>query len=588
MEQLGARLSGRELLIVLDNFEQLSTAAPQLIALLGEAPGVKLLVTSRSLLRVAGEHGFVVGPLGELDAVQLFAARARAANTAIDSGADVADVEEVCERLDRVPLALELAAARLRVLSVRELLERLDQRLAYLTGGPIDAPERHQSLRATLDWSYELLDARARDLFAAVSVFRGGFTLEAARRVCAPDGTPDAEVVDALGVLIDHSLLQRAADPSGVTRFHMLEVVRDFAAERLLASGILDGLSRRHASAFLELATRASAQLSGPEQSEWVACLEAETANIRAALGWALPDNEPEVGLELAVILARRFWGLTGRYEEGARWLTLALSVKTAGAGRARLRGLIALASMLAVRDPEVGSARADEAVELATALGDDALRARSTYVAALAYHDLDGPRSCVRFEQARELARRIGDSELVGWTLSGHANLVLARGEDHLAQRLASEALSIARAADDAGSILMSTCVVASTAAQLGEKPQALARIREAVDLARRIGGAASVPCLRTCGVILAHFGEAERAARLLGQAELLLETNRMRLDRGDVRMLDGAMEQLRAKLYPEVLHSAWERGRAMSLEDAYSEVLKELDEPSVNRPAD
>jgi predicted ATPase len=588
VEQLATQVGDRELLIVLDNMEQLLDAAPQVADLLASTARLKLLVTSRVRLHLRGEHELIVGPLEQQDAVALFAARAQASNSNFNLAAAAAEVATACERLDRVPLALELAAARLRVLSPRELVARLNARLAYLTGGPPDAPERHQTLRATFDWSYELLPTKARSLFAALSIFQDGFTLPAAQAVYAPDASSDLELLENLGVLVDHSLIQRSehrphADEEG--RFSMLETVREYAAERLAASGAADEYAQRHADHFLAMAKEAKKGLSAAEQPVWLRRLQTETANIRAALGWALPSNDPQLGLELAACLGERFWSFTGRYQEGAHWLKLALASTPGKPERARVEALAAAALMLSGHDVGAANAHAEQALELARRLEDLRLIARCSYMVALVGSELDDEQvSRSRFEHAIEHARAAGDGQCERWGVSGLANFALATGDDRLAKQLATEAIALSRAAEDTGGLMVTHCVLGVASAHLAEGTRALDCMREAAQLAQRLGAAAGVPCLRACGTIVAHVGNAERAARLLGQEELLRERNRMSLDRADRRSLAGAMEILHAKLYPDVLASSWQRGRTMTLTDAFSEIFKELEQQRPN----
>jgi predicted ATPase len=583
-EEVVEHVRGRELLILLDNFEQVLSAAPLAPQLLDAAAGVKLLVTSRARLGVSGEHELVLGPLAQAEAVELFAARARAANAAFQlSAGTFADVGAVCERLQGVPLALELAAAWMRLLAPRELLERLDQRLVYLTGGPRDAPERQRTLRATLDWSYDLLDPLGGELLERLSVFQGGFTLAAAQAVCALDGASEPQLLAALAILVDHSLVYRFEEALPRARFGMLEIVREYAAERLASGVLADAVAARHARYFLEFSERARAGLAGPEQPVWRARMEAEMANVRAALAWALPDNEPHLGLKLATVLAHRFWGVTGRYQEGARWLTLALSANPAGPERDRAEALVA-AALMARGNPRSAYRSAEQALELARRLDDPRLLAHCLWVAAEMRAQLGYDDQLVddRYDEAISLAQRVGDDEVTRWAKQGRGTLALALGHNELALQLLEEVLAEDRAAGDIGTIIMSTCSLTIANIRVGHVNQAIGCMRDLVDLAQQLGGAAGVPCLRTCGVALAHIGHAERAARVIAHAEMLREDNHMTLDRLDRRLLDEAVAAIKAKLYDNVFDSAWHRGRALTLAQTYNEVIKEIDDHS------
>jgi predicted ATPase len=575
-EQLAIELAQRQLLILVDNFEQLVDAAVRLSALLGSAPGLKLLVTSRVLLRLGGEHELRVGPLAQIDAVRLFVLRAQAANARFRlSDAITSDVQAVCERLERVPLALELAAARVRALSPGELLVRLDQRLAILTGGPQDAPERHQTLRATLDWSYELLPPAARELFAELSVFREGFTLSACQTICAADGQSEAELLDTLTVLVDHSLLYRYTDgehPDRDGRFWMLEVVREYAAERLAASGRESHVSLRHVEYYLGLTEQANQGLAGPEQSSWFARLNAEIANIRAALAWALPRNRPELGLRLAAELTRRFWNLAGSRREDARWLELAIA-SAPQPSKDRAEALAGLAILTWKWSLDEAEDYAAQAVTLARELGDQRLLAWCTFVrGAAADHRGDSSLVETSYREAAALACAVGDHEIAWAALNNAANRALGAGDYERAQELARQALTIPTPFK-----AVTLCVLAVANTFLGRDNEAISSIREAAEVVQA-AEALAVGVLLAGGVVVTRVGNAERAARLLGAEEFLRETrHNNHRDPPEQRMLAETLQMLRKKLYPDVLASAWQHGRSMSLQAALDEISKD-----------
>jgi predicted ATPase/DNA-binding SARP family transcriptional activator len=300
-------LRDQHTLLVLDNFEQVTAAAPLVAELLGAAPRLKVLVTSRGVLRVSAEHEYPVPPLplpdpadaGDPDsllrneAVALFVERARAVRPGFALDGEARAVVDICAALDGLPLALELAAARVKVLSPSALRDRLERRLPLLERGPADLPGRQRTMRATIDWSYDLLDEADRALFARLAVFAGGCTVEAAEAVCEAD-------LDGLAALVDASLLRERPGGRAETRFAMLEVVREYAVERLEASGESERLRRRHAGHYADLGERAEPELTGAEAVRWLGYLEAEHDNIRAALAWAGTAGEREVELRLA------------------------------------------------------------------------------------------------------------------------------------------------------------------------------------------------------------------------------------------------------------------------------------------------
>ena len=313
--------AGRELLIVVDNFEQLLDAAPALNAILHASPRSKLVVTSRAPLRLAAEHELALGPLAAEPAVALFERRARAVNPRLRDDA-TGVIEEICRRLDGLPLAIELAAARIKVLSPQDILDRLSRRLDLLSSGPRDAPRRQQTLRAAIGWSYDLLDPDAKRLFTELGVFAGGFTLEAAEAVCG------LEALDGIAALADHSLLTRADG-----RFGMLETVREYALEQLEDA---DGVRDRHARAYVELMTGAEDGLVSADQREWLERLDSDHDNLRAALRHAIAARDGDTAVALVAPMWR-YWLLRGGVSEGRELCRDALALD-GGTPEARLR----------------------------------------------------------------------------------------------------------------------------------------------------------------------------------------------------------------------------------------------------------
>ena len=308
-------LAGRELLLVADNLEQVVEAAPDLSELLAASPGSKLVATSRAPLRLAGEHELPVPPLAGEPARELFVARARAVDPRLAlSAEDTECVDRICERLDGLPLAIELAAARSKVLSPPAILDRLERQLDLLTAGPRDAPARQRTLRAAIGWSYDLLEEDARTLFAELGVFVGGWTLEAAEAVTGPDA------LDGIAALVDQSLVTRDGD-----RFAMFGSIRAFALEQLGTTGALEDARRRHARSFAALTEEAEGGIMGPSQAEWFRRLDADAENLRAATSWALADGDTDTALRLAGGLLR-FWAARGALTERRALLATALA----------------------------------------------------------------------------------------------------------------------------------------------------------------------------------------------------------------------------------------------------------------------
>jgi predicted ATPase/transcriptional regulator with XRE-family HTH domain len=331
VQTLQAVLRERTMLLVLDNFEQVVTAAPLVTDLLTACPRLKVLATSRVPLRVRGEHECMVCPLAVPDpahlpdvpsvaqypAVALFVARAQEVKADFALTAAAPAIAEICARLDGLPLAIELAAAHVRVFPPQELLARLSRRLALLTAGPRDLPARQRTLRATIDWSYGLLTTQEQVLFARLSVFMGGGTLEAIEAICNCNPEGDLDVVAGVESLLQKSLLVQT-ERDGELRFVLLETLHEYARERLAESGAAEAVQRQHAAYYLVLAE--AAQLIGPEQGAWAARLEREHDNLRAVLGWAQDSGAVELGLRLARALVP-FWQLYDHDAEAQRWL---------------------------------------------------------------------------------------------------------------------------------------------------------------------------------------------------------------------------------------------------------------------------
>jgi predicted ATPase len=342
-DTLARRIGDREVVLVLDNLEQLPAAGSVITELLAASPGLRVLATSRAPLHVRGEHQYPLAPLqlpgpaqlaslenlAEVEAVKLFVERARAIDPAFALTSDNADaVAGICARLDGLPLAIELAAARIRLFTPTALLARLDRRLPVLTDGPLDAPARQRTLRSTIGWSFDLLSEPDQRVFASLGVFASGFALAAAEAVAVdpadPKGGPD--VLSSLDHLVEQNVLTVAPDADGEPRFKMLETIREFARDQLPEPDEV-GLRDRHLAYFVALAERSEPQLRGPDQAAWLRRLAAEQADIRAALAWAQEAHRDESMLRLAAALKRRFWHDAGGLGEGLRWLEASLAV---------------------------------------------------------------------------------------------------------------------------------------------------------------------------------------------------------------------------------------------------------------------
>ena len=460
-------LRSKELLLVLDNCEHLVDACAHLAeVLLGSCPGLRILATSREALGVAGEATWVVPPLSVPDprrpttpeetatseSVLLFLDRARYRRPAFAlTPQNASAVAEICRRLDGIPLAIELAAARVATMSVEEIAARLGDSLGLLTQGSRTAPPRQRTLRAALGWSHDLLSEPERRLFARLSVFVGGFSLEAAEAVAPGDGIEKGEVLDLLSGLVDKSLVVAEATGEDEVRYGMLEPVRQYARERLEESGETDDLLSRHAAYFLAEAEAAEPELVGPQQRWWLSRLEREHGNMRAALGWSLERGD-ELGLRLGGALSR-FWYARGYLSEGRRWLEEGLSV-------------VGGAASAPVRAKALG-----EAGGLAEAI-------RATYEQARAAH-----------EASLDIYRRLGDERGIATCLRNLGSVASTQGHYGRATELLGESLTLLRRSGTDTDVVRVLIRLGILAISRGEHARAVAWFEEALSLARKTG---------------------------------------------------------------------------------------------------
>ena len=554
LDDLVGFLRARELLILLDNLEHLLDAAPAVHTLLASAAGLRVLVTSRSPLHVSGEHEFRLEPLPPGDATALFVERARAVGREV---APDRTVEAICRRVDGLPLAVELAAARTKLLAPERLLERLDSALPLLTGGARDAPEHQRALRATIEWSYELLDATGKDFFARVSVFAGSFPLTAAEEVCGAD----LELIEGL---VDSSLLK----PLGADRILMLETIREYALERLADSDQAHEVGRRHAEFFMALAEQGYAQRFAAE-SEWATRLELDHDDLRAALDW-LGANEPDRALELAGALGW-FWLSHGHLVEGQGRLAAALAGSRA-AGRSRARALTASGALTArLGDADAGRARLDEAIALWRVLGDGNELAAALDILGwlLVYDSSDDQGSLEAFEQSLELFRDLGDDPGATRALVGVCQVLVALGETERAESLSLELLE--RANRDPRTAHFAFHFLADCALICGDCEEAAKRYRQSLRAALPLGDLLETSFeVQGVAMSVAGLGELHAALRLAGAVEALWESLGTWIS---VRFWDSLLERYigaaRAQLGAEA-DAVWAEGRALAFDDA------------------
>jgi predicted ATPase len=446
---------------VLDNFEQVLDAGPMVLEpLLRAAPKVKGLVTSRVPLHLYGEREYLVPPLVLPDpehlpdvdtlvgyeAVALFAERAAAGKPGFRiTGENARAVAEITVRLDGLPLAIELAAGRVKLLPPQALLARLDQRLPLLSAQDRNVPERQRTLRRTIEWSYELLHEFERRMFSRLSVFAGGADLEAVEAVANPQGELGLDTLNGLASLVDKSLVRSVDSADGEPRFAMLETIREYGLERLSESGEEAAIRRRHAEHWVQVGERASAALFGPEQTTWTRRLERDHDNFRSALNWVRESGEAELGLRLGAAL-REFWRLGGHFRAGVRWLEELLALPGAAAPTLlRARALTAAADLSSwIGEPEAYLRFAEEATSIYRDLRDgqgmpDALAELG--VAQMLAGRLDAAR--VTLQEARELNLRLGNRQKAGACAHGLGVVALLEGRSQEARELLESALA-------------------------------------------------------------------------------------------------------------------------------------------------
>jgi non-specific serine/threonine protein kinase len=578
-------------LLVLDNFEQVIDAAPLVTTLLASCPATKVLVTSRVVLRVQGEWEFAVPPLALPDApasnaarlpvdelarvasVALFTQRAQASQPSFTlSEANAPAVAAICRRLDGLPLAIELAAARSKALPPAALLERLTSRLQTLTGGARDASPRPQTLRATVAWSYDLLTPAEQALFRRLAVFVGGCTLDAAEEVAAVGGA-----FDLLSSLIDKSLLLPGELPSGEARFAILETIREFGLEQLEATGEARDARRRHAEWCLRLAAPTRAKLRNAEQIPWLDRLEAELDNLRAALEWAYSSGQPELGLRLAVTL-ERFWQYHAHIDEGRQWLERGLG--SSGDLDPRVRAdALGLAGWLTRFhwDQERAATLLADAIQAQRALGDQRGYADATdSLADLAFFQGDFERALTMHTDNLALRREIGDRWGEAMSLNSLGWVALGQGDGARATALLEESLALVRELQDSRGVAMVLTGLGWVALQAGDAARLAATSVEALPLFGQLGSKLDmVLCLKNLASVAALRGLPTQAARLYAAVEA--QTEELGFGRSDIEQQRHAraMQLARAALDADAWDAAWDAGRALPLDAAINEAL-------------
>ena len=639
-EQLLEYLSPRNMLLVLDNVEQVISMAPQMARVLQIAPKLKLLVTSREALRLHDEQIVTISPLTtpskdeavdpehllEFPAVALFLERAREVKPDLALTKEDTDIiVRICQRLDGLPLALELVAATLTLLSPTSLLSRLEHSLSLPRRGARDLPERQQTLRNTIAWSYELLEDNQAELFRRLSVFAGGFSLDAMQAICifADEGHPsvkrdEADGMEQLARLLDKSLVQSEEGTGAEPRFALLETIRDYALEQLHASGEETMLRQRHAGYFLQFSEQAEPAIPGPEVGTWMERLDREEENLNSALSWFKADkNGIEQGLRLARSLSW-YWVLRGYVHEGRKWVEDMLErteISDRSSARARaLQGVGWLA--LTEGDFETASLRAEESLPILREIGDKRERGYGEMLLALArmgqqnstaarplfeesynlfkglgdergeafvlyylgmaaYFSNDSLTARTHYEESLRLFRKFGDAYGVTLLTSALEALILPEGDEEMARSLYDQTIPLLRASKNRGRLGMILIEQGNMWLHRYKSAQQAATLyKQGLRLWKDMGqveqGIGIVKALAGMAEVAAEEGQAMRAGQLFGSADRILPSaSKYRDD------LNGRIAKAQMSLDSDEFAAGWSTGRTMTQEQAVSEAL-------------
>ena len=625
MGTLLSHFGRRRCLLVLDGFETVQPAADMVATLLGGTEALKVLVTSRAVLQLRGERVFPVPPLHapdpnampevpellEYGAIDLFVQRARAVDPAFElTDENRRAVAGICAGLDGLPLAIELAAARVRLLEPSMILSRLDQRFVFLRGGPRDLPERQQTLRRTFDWSYDLLAEPQRRLFRHLCVFVGGCSLEAVRVVCYPEPEGEDAVLDELAALVDNSLLRQVPAADDEPRFEMLDTIHEYGRQLLVEAGELATLQRAHAVYFLGLAERAESGLATDRQGYWLDRLEPEFANIQAVLDWALEWGEVEIAVRLGSALWWFLW-LRGHFSE-MRWrLDQALARRSLLPAPLQANLLVARGA-IASMDGEHGRAmtlyqealgaerehlgvhqvtqvlrsmafalsrrgeyeRAIELLDESLALGRD-LDSQADVTAALrglakmALHVRDYQRAEELYGQALDMSRSHGDRNGLAWALYGLSEVARHTGDFDRASSLLDRGLAVCRELDSKPGLAYLRLASAHVARYQGDLEEARRRYQEALNLLVELGNRRRAAiCLLGLAALDVREGALERALILMGAVDPMSEAGEIRLAPVDQAEYERAVVEIRSLMDDSGIERLRRTGREMNFE--------------------
>jgi non-specific serine/threonine protein kinase len=591
LETLTEVLGDQQLRLVFDNCEHLVRACAELVGrLLGTCPGLRVIATSRVALGVDGELVYSVPALGlpaadsatpnqllHCEAVALFVERARSVQPAFSLTADnVAVVAEICRQLDGLPLALELAAAQMRVLAPAELLERLRDRLHLLQSDRPASPPHHRGLATTLDWSCALLSESERQLLQRLSIFAGGFTLEAVEAVCFVDTWGSVDVLPYLRRLVESSLVHANTTAGQHSRYRLLETVREYASNRLRALGESRALAERHCDWCVNLVERFELEWRGPEQQAWLRRMEEEHSNLAAAIGWCIEVGEVERGLSLAGT-AWRFWEVRGYLSEGRRWLMRLLEAGGA-ATPARARALDAAGHLAILQgDQASGVPLIRDSLALAVQLDDRRTQANAYHSLGLAaQYQLEYAQAEEMHTASLELSRAIGDTRREYVAIYNLAVVAQKQSQFERATALHMQSLALKREIGDLWSVGYSLFNLGLLAWIRGEPQRAIGLLRQSLDLRHQLG---DKPGIAACLETLAEFDVSQRqtlrAARLFGATDALLQASGVRIFTPRECGLSRDLDAVRLQLGEASFTRAYSAGKTTALAEVVAEVL-------------
>jgi len=590
---LKTHLAKRELLLVLDNFEHLLAASEFVEDILVSAPGLKLLVTSRSILNLYGEQEFAVQPLAfpapgaqadvdhltNYEAVELFVDRARLAKPGLRmTDENARTVADICSRLDGLPLAIELAASRVRIMEPREILTRIEQRLPVLASGGSNVPPRQRTLNGAIAWSYELLRPAEQDLFGRLSIFAGGCTLDAAEAICHSGGELSVDIFDGIASLVAQSLVIQKSD-GGDSRFTMLTTIREFGRERLDSAGLLDEIGQRHLFYFRDLAETAEPHLLKVDHAGWLDRFEREHDNIRDALHRALDKHDPENGMRLGAALWR-FWLQRGYLREGRSWLEELLTMDPESVSVARAKAFTALGGLAYwLTDDETTERAYESALSIYRQIGDDNSVAEALYnLAFVPIMREDQEEGRRRSEANLALAREIGNPHLVARNQLTLATAALIADEPHQAAVYGEEALTYFRAVRDHFHLSWALGLLGEAYRLLGNVPAGLKAYRESLRVVTEVRDLPLIGAtLEEISALESSAGRHIEAMHLLGAAVRLMEATGASLPHQAITRWH-VEDVAKHTIGTEAVQEALAEGRQMTLEEVIEYAVRLL----------